>query len=94
MTAHSRVIKRRRDLAFRLARLDGLGLNERDREAVASLRAFQSKWRFQQVRRLSSAQEGLIGTLEARYREQRTDASHALAQRLAEQFEVSVGNGG
>ncbi|HDQ73921.1 MAG TPA: hypothetical protein ENN19_17765 [Chloroflexi bacterium] len=94
LKAHFHVIKRRRDLAFRLARLAALDLSEQDRETVASLQAFQFKWRFQQVRRLSAAQEGLIGALEARYHEQRTDASHALAQSLAEQFALEGGNGG
>jgi hypothetical protein len=81
--AHLQVIRRRRDLAFRLGRLAALDLKPEDAEIVVSLRKQNVAWRSR--RRwgsLTESQEGLIRCLEARYRDERAEAARALAERL------------
>lgn len=86
LDAHWRIIKRRRDLAFRLARLTALGLCAEDQELVESLRASNVNWRDGRMRVLTEKQERLITVMETRYDQQRTKVSQDLAQTLIHQF--------
>lgn len=80
--AHHRILKRRRDLAFRLARLEALELTAEDREAVLSLKAQNVRWRYGRMQTLSEGQEGVVRALEAQYLEQRQERANTLAETL------------
>jgi len=86
LKAHFGIIKRRRDLAFRLARLAALNLDTDDRAKVESLQAFNTQWRNGRMMSLTENQVRLVGALEAKYFEQRKEAAEALAQALAREF--------
>ena len=88
LRSHLRVIKARRDLAFRLARLATLDLEAEDRAKVESLQACNTAWRNRRMMSLTEAQVALVGALEARYFEQRVEAAEALARDLAREFRL------
>ncbi len=83
LKAHYKELKRRRDLAFRLARLADLDLTTEDAKTVSDLREENTAWSKGKMQRLSKNQKGLIRALEAQYLEQRVAAMEALAWRLA-----------
>jgi hypothetical protein len=80
--AHYRALKRRRDLAFRLARLAALDLKPDHAEQVRSLRKQNTAWCGGRMRQLSAGQEDLVKALEAEYHDQRVAAMERLARRL------------
>lgn len=84
-----RVLKQRRDAAFRLARLSALHLSAADRERVCSLRKHNTTWRYNRMKQLSDSQLSLLKTLEVRYLEQRREATQALIQRLVDRFQFN-----
>ncbi len=88
--AHLRVIKNRRDLAFRLARLAALDLDSKGQATVESLRDYNTSWRNRRMRSLTKKQIRLVCALEAKYLEQRVAASQALAQTLVRKCSQSV----
>lgn len=77
--AHRRILKRRRDLTFRLARLEALELKREDQEAVGSLQAANTRWEYGRMESLSEGQEGLVRALEAQYLSQRQERATTLA---------------
>ena len=81
-----RVIKARRDLAFRLARLAALDLKAEDRATVESLQASNSRWCNGRMMSLTERQVALLASLEARYRKERAAAAETLAHALARDF--------
>jgi len=81
-----RVIKARRDLAFRLARLAALDLKAGDRATVESLQASNTRWCNGRMMSLTERQVALLASLEARYRKERAEAAVALAHALARDF--------
>ena len=83
LKAHYKELKRRRDLAFRLARLADLDLAAEDAAAVSDLREDNIAWSKSKMQRLSKNQKRLIRALEAQYLKQRVAAMEALAWRLA-----------
>lgn len=80
---HYKMLKRRRDLAFRLARLAALDLRAEDAEKVRSLRQQNTSRVGRRMRHLSQKQVDLVCALEAEYLEQRVAAMEALACQLA-----------
>ena len=90
LDAHLWVIKRRRDLAFRLARLATLDLSAEDRSAVESLRAYNVSWRNGRMRVLDEGQKGKVAAMEAQYRVQRAEAAQALTRNLMRQLGLDL----
>ena len=90
LDAHLWVIKRRRDLAFRLARLATLDLSAEDRSAVESLQAYNVSWRNGRMRVLDEGQKGKVAAMEAQYRVQRAEAAQALTRNLMRQFGLDL----
>lgn len=88
LAAHGRILKARRDLAFRLARLAAFNLSTEDRIKVESLQAQNIAWRNGRMASLSKKQVRLILALEAEYLEQRLEAAKSLAQTLAREFKL------
>ncbi|MBU0496286.1 MAG: hypothetical protein KKA73_01575 [Chloroflexi bacterium] len=88
--AHYRVLKRRRDLAFRLARLGALDLYGSDRATVQSLAADNIRLVGDRIGILTREQEKLVGALEAQYLEQRIAAGTDLAWTLAREFQLAI----
>ncbi len=86
LDAHWRIIKRRRDLAFRLARLSALDLRAEDQSSVESLQAHNVSWKDGRMRVLIRTQERLIAVMETKYYQQRTQVSLNLTQALIHQF--------
>jgi hypothetical protein len=89
--AHYQVLKRRRDLAFRLARLAALDLKPDHAEQVRSLRKQNTAWSGGRMRQLTPKQEDLVKALEAEYRDQRVAAMERLARRLAVKVGADTG---
>ena len=84
LAAHTRVILRRRNLAFRLGRLAALDLTSKDGDKVSSLQKQNVAWKHRKrMKSLTKSQEKLIGALEASYRVERAEATRGLAERLA-----------
>jgi hypothetical protein len=83
LKAHYKELKRRRDLAFRLARLRELELAPEDAKIVSDLREDNTAWSRGRMRRLTKDQKRLIRALEAQHLKQRVAATEALAWRLA-----------
>ena len=83
LSAHTRVLQRRRDLTFRLGRLAALDLEHADRETVQRLQAWHTGWASGRMRSLSAGQVSVITALEAQYLEQRLAVAQELAERLA-----------
>jgi len=90
LDAHLWVIKRRRDLAFRLARLATLDLSAEDRSAVESLQAYNVSWKDGRMRVLTVEQERLLAVMETKYYSQRMQVSRDLAQALIRQFGLDL----
>ena len=88
MKSYFQVIKTRRDLAFRLARLAAFDLDADDEAKVTSLQAFNTQWRGERILSLKEKQVRMIGAIEAQYREQRIEVADALAQALAREFKL------
>ena len=86
---HKRILKTRRDLAFRLARLAALDLSPDDLETVRSLQRWNTGWSSSgRMRQLSPAQVGLVRSREAQYLEQRRETTEAWGQALAREFRL------
>jgi hypothetical protein len=83
VAAHYRALKRRRDLAFRLARLGALELAPEAAATIRSLRKQNTAWFGGRMRQLTPKQEDLVKALEAEYHDQRVAAMERLARRLA-----------
>ena len=90
LDAHWRITKRRRDLAFRLARLAALDLSAEDRSAAESLQAFNVSWRNGRMLVLTVEQERLLAVMETKYHSQRMQVSRDLAQALIRQFGLDL----
>lgn len=84
--SYLKVIKARRDLAFRLARLAALDLDADDETKVASLQAFNTQRRGKRISSLTDKQVRMVGAIEAQYLDQRIEVADALAQALAREF--------
>ena len=80
------MIKARRDLAFRLARLAALDLDADDETKVASLQAFNTQRRGKRISSLTDKQVRMVGAIEAQYLDQRIEVADALAQALGREF--------
>jgi hypothetical protein len=83
VAAHYRALKRRRDLAFRLARLGALELAPEAAATIRSLRKQNTAWSGGRMRQLTPKQEDLVKALEAEYHDQRVAAMERLARWLA-----------
>ena len=88
--AHYRVLQRRRDLAFRLARLGALELSGSDQDTVRSLAACNIRLEAGRLGILTKSPEQLVGALAAQYFEQRQRAAAALAGDLAREFQIEI----
>ena len=86
LAAHTRVLRHRRDLAFRLGRLAALDLAAEDAQLVQHLQAQNTAWERGRLRELSEREARTIAALEAQYVEQRLEAAEALAKRLAREI--------
>jgi hypothetical protein len=89
--AHYRALKRRRDLAFRLARLGALELAPEAAATIRSLRKQNTAWSGGRMRQLTPKQEDLVKALEAEYHDQRVAAMERLARRLAVKVKADTG---
>ncbi len=90
LNEHYRVLKERRDRAFRLARLAALDLKPKDQELVASLRGETGilRRRYKRLEGLSEKQARLIDRLEVRYWEQRIEATEQMIEGLVKRFKL------
>ena len=88
LKSYLQVIKARRDLAFRLARLANLDLDADDEAKVASLQAFNTQWWGKRISSLTKKQVRMVGAIEAQYLEQRIEVADALALALAREFRL------
>lgn len=85
---HHKVLKARRDFAFRLARLSALDLDAEDMSTVRSLQAYNTGWKNGRMKRLTEPQVRLLLFLEARYSEERERAAEKSARELARRFRL------
>jgi hypothetical protein len=83
LAEHTKTLRRRRDLAFRLGRLAALHLRRGDAETVSSLREYNVRHEDKRMKALTEGQEKLVRALEARYCDERAEAAEVLAGRLA-----------
>jgi len=85
---HRKVLKARRDFAFRLARLATLDLDAEDMSTVRSLQAYNTSWKNGRMKRLTEPQVRLLLALEAQYNEERERAAEEAARELARRFRL------
>ena len=90
LKSHRQVLRRRRDLAFRLARLETLALGRADQDQVRSLAAANTRWRGEQLGSLTEKQERLVAALEAVHFTARAQAAGRVAWDLAGEFALEL----
>ncbi len=85
LAAHTRILRRRRDLAFRLGRLAALDLAAEDAWRVQQLQAQNTAWERGRMVALPEHTTRRIAALEARYVDARRAAAGQLAKEIVEQ---------